>query len=167
MTVEALVERHDRADAVAFHGGNVDGLARGASRNRSDDLPGPAHVRHRDVEHLVDHGLQGLEGRADGIESSDRRVPVQDLLVDLRVRHEALSSRDRSFHLTLRLDLALVIGSDEVHRNVGIDEGRFCSRQTQPRSISASISATSPAGKEWRAAARAAASFRSASPNGA
>jgi hypothetical protein len=73
----------------------------------------------------------------------NRRVPMKDFLQHLGAGDEALGGCNQAFQNNLRLHLMRMRGSNQVHRNVGIDKYQ----PSYPRSISLNICLTSAVGK--------------------
>jgi len=109
---------------MTLHHRDMDGVARRHQRAVLCDLTGPQDVRFLDSKNLVNDVQNYLEGWGDGFSFADRRVPMQDLLQHFRISDQSLSRRDKAFQQDLRLSFVRMWRADEVHRNVGIDEGQ-------------------------------------------
>ena len=63
-----------------------------------------------------------LEGRPDRFSFVDRSVPMDNLLQHLGVSHKPLPRCNQALQEKLRLGLVRVRRTNQVHRNVGVDE---------------------------------------------
>lgn len=70
-----------------------------------------------------------------GFAPVDRRVTVQNLLQDFRIRHQSLTRRNQPLQEDLSFRFLWMGSAEEVHRYVGIHKGHL----SYPLSISASI----------------------------
>jgi len=105
-----------------LHHGDVDRVASRETGRPEHDGPCALCILVGDGEDFVDHAEQGVAGRLDRIPAIDRDVAVQDFLEDLGVGHEALALGDQPLERSLRVGLVGVGRTDEVHRDVGVDE---------------------------------------------
>ena len=78
-----------------------------AMLDRIDDVDDPHHRR---------------EGGIDHVGPIDRPIPMEDLLEDLGVCTQRLARSDRLLGELPGACLQRVVGTDEVHRNVRVDE---------------------------------------------
>ena len=60
-----------------------------------------------------------------GVATSDRHVTMEDLLKYLRVRHESFVLGNATLEKALSIDFVRMRGSDEVHRDIGVDQDHF------------------------------------------
>ena len=109
---------------MGAHHGNVHRIPGGQSVPADDDLPRLEHDALGDVEHVVGDVTHGVERRADRIETIDRRIPVQNFLQHLGVGDEPGARRHELLETARRTHLVGVLGADQVHRNVRVDEHR-------------------------------------------
>jgi len=70
----------------------------------------------------VDEREQRVEGGVDVLRTADRRVSMEDLLEDLYVRDKPLPAGNRELNEMFRRGTVRVLASDEVHRDVRVDE---------------------------------------------
>src|SRR5262245_16760491 len=89
--VERRVETHDARDAFGLHHGHVNGVARRETRVPELKVLGTLYCRCLNWEHVVDHGVQGIEGRLDGIAAADGHVAMENLLEYFCIGHKALA----------------------------------------------------------------------------
>ena len=75
--------------------------------DRIDDINDPQHRR---------------EGGIDHVEPLDRPIPVEDLLKNLGVSTQRLARSDRLLGELPGARLQRMVGTDEVHRHVRVDE---------------------------------------------
>lgn len=137
--VESSVEAHDAVNAMSFHDCEVKRVARGQPTASQDDRFRPVDSTGVDGKHFVDDSQQRVEGGLDRIAPIDGDVAVKDLLQHLGVGHESCPLGDVSLEQPLRVSLVRMRSSDEVHRNVGVDEDHRSLDSRYPRSISASM----------------------------
>src|SRR5207245_6776781 len=103
----------------------------------------------------VHHGAAAVEGRLAGIAAADGNVAVEDLLECLDIGDKSLPLAHQPFQDPPCVVLVRVVGPDQVHRNIGIDQDHDQLVVVMyPCSISASMVSTSGAGKEWADAFR-------------
>ena len=107
----------------------------------------------------VDDAEDDVERRTYGIPSSDRHIAVDDLLEDFGIGRKRLVVRDGLLEEPAGEMLVRMVGPEQVHRDVRVDEDHDLESGTYPRSISPSMCPMSPAGKACAEAARMAASF--------
>jgi hypothetical protein len=116
--VESRIEAHDPPDPMRVHDRQVQRVAgrqaNGSEHNGLGSLDDCA-INRKD---LIDDTEQGVERRLDRVTAVDGDVAMQNLLEDLRVRHETLASRDRLFQESLCVGLVGVRRPHEIHRNV-------------------------------------------------
>jgi len=72
----------------------VQRIARRESGPGQHDVPGPLYVGAPDIEDLIDHPEQGIEGGLDRVAAADGAVAVQDFLEDLGAGDEFLAIAD-------------------------------------------------------------------------
>ncbi|HVK87865.1 MAG TPA: hypothetical protein VM513_27285 [Kofleriaceae bacterium] len=120
--IEPSVERHDARDVVVLHDRDVERVSRGQPDAAMQDLLGALNVTGRDCKDLVDDAEQSIERGLDRVLPLDRHIPMKNLLQYLGVGDETLTIRDRALDQALRVDLVRMRSSDEVHREVRIDE---------------------------------------------
>ncbi len=137
--VEAGVEGQDLVDVVLLHYGQVDGVAGGHLFVAQNNLFGALGCGVVDREDLVDDAEQGVEGWLDGVTAVDGGVAVEDFLEDFGVGYQALAVADQFFQQLLRVGFVWVGRTDQVHRDIGVDQKHGCMPVAYPRSISASM----------------------------
>jgi hypothetical protein len=96
-------------------------------------------------ECLVGEAEQGVHAETDGVAPSDGRVPLEDLLDDLGVRHEAVGGGDKPLEDASGGVLVRMLGAHEVHGHVRVHEDQ-APLSRYPRAISASIASGSAVG---------------------
>ncbi len=99
-----------------------------------------------DWKHLVHQAEERIEGGLDGVSPVYRGIPVQDLLQNLGIGHEALLVGDATLENPLSVALVGMHGAHEVHGNVGVDEDHPWLPPEYPPSISWSMVAMSAVG---------------------
>lgn len=87
-------------------------------------LAGSQDVRLLDCEDIVDDVQQELERGADCFPLADGDVSMKDLLQDFGVGHKALSRCNQALQEKLGLALVRMRRPEDVHRDVGVDEGQ-------------------------------------------
>jgi len=107
---------------VALHDCDVDGIARRHQSRILDDFRGTQNLRFFDGDHIVDDVQGHTEPRPDGFPPVDGSVPVENFVQHLNVGYEALSPCYQALKDDLCLCFVRVCGSDQTHRDVGIDE---------------------------------------------
>src|SRR5258706_2487854 len=110
-------------------------------------------------EILVDDVKQGIECGLDRLSAADSGVAVQNLLKHLCTGHQPLTTADELLDQALRVSLTRMRRSDQIHRNIRINEDHESDPELYPLSISASIDSMSPEGNSCCTAARTALSF--------
>ena len=80
------------------------------------------HVAELDRIHDVNDPQHRREGGIDHVGPIDRPITVEDLLEDLGVRAQRLARGDRLLGELSCARLQRVVGTDEVHRHVRVDE---------------------------------------------
>lgn len=106
---------------MTLHDSHVDRIA-GRQPPVAEEPPGSLDIGEVDWQHRVGDPEQDLERRLDGLAPVDRHVAVEYLLEDLRIGDEPLLLDDDPLQELSRSCLVGVIGSDEIHRDVGVDE---------------------------------------------
>ena len=74
------------------------------------------------AKYVVNNAQDHLKGRPDGLPLVDGGVAMQDLLQHFRIRDQTLARRNQTLQQDLCFRLVRMRCSDEVHRDVGIDE---------------------------------------------
>src|SRR6266404_1939421 len=110
-------------------------------------------------ENLVDNIKQGIECGLDRIPAVDRGIAVQNLLKHLCVGYKPLAIADELLQHPLSVCFVRMRRTDQVHRNIRVNEDHESDPALYPLSISPSIDSMSPEGKSCRTAARTASSF--------
>lgn len=131
---------------MMFHDGEMHGIPCRQLPMPQDNLfrtfgDGPIHGQH-----LIDDAEQGVKRRLDCVAAVDGNVAVQDLLKHFGIRNEALPVADQFLEQALRVALMRMRRTNEIHRDVGVDQNHGCAPVTYPPSISASMESMSPAG---------------------
>ena len=156
--IERPIETHDLRHIAALHHGQMEGIPRSEPARLHVPL-GTLNVRHLDGKDLVHYAEQRIERGLDRLAAINRNVPMQDLLEDLRIGHQAIFMSDRALQHSPREILVRVRGADQVHRYVGVHKDHGRRSVTYPRSISARRWSISGAGNAWLDAARMTASL--------
>ncbi len=86
------------------------------------NLVGAPDINSLDWINLIDQDIQVRKPMSDCYLSIDRSITVQNLLINLCTRHEPFTSQDELITEPLRPHTKLRIASDDIHRDVGIDE---------------------------------------------
>lgn len=107
---------------MPLHDGDVECIARRDSLDAQNDVARAQHVAILDWKHLVDDSQECVQRWLYRIAAIDRDIPVKDLLEYLRIRHQALTRSDSTLEEALRIDLVRVLGADQVHWNIRVDQ---------------------------------------------
>lgn len=137
--VKAAIKAHDLLNAVPLHDRRVERIASGEPGRSEQDVTCPLKVQKVDREDLVDNPQKNVESRLDRLAATDRVIPIENFLKYFSVCNQPFPRFDRPFDHLLRPELVRVIGPDEVHRNVGVDEDHAGGSKRYPRSISLRI----------------------------
>ena len=159
--VEASIEAEDTIDPRLSYYGHVQGIPRRDPIQRDYKVSSGTNPGHVEAESVIDYGVQALERGVDGVRALNRCVPMEYLLVDLRVDYESLS-----FPCQLRENrhAAVLIwtwSAHQIHGHVRVDEDH---RIFRPASISLSMVSMSAAGNRCRDASAIARSLASTVP---
>lgn len=158
-SIERGIEAEHTIDVAPLHDRDMDRITCREPGRRREQATRPPDVDRLDRMNHIDDAEERIERRLYGLASVDRNVPVEDLLEDLRIGGQRLVINDRPLDEPSRSSLVGMVGSNQVHRNVRVDEDHVSVRGTYPRSMSASNSSMSPVGKEYELACLTAASF--------
>ncbi len=74
MAIEARSEAPDGADALSFHGGDVERVSSREPGAAQEDVLGALHVGAADLDDVVDDAEEGIEGGLDGVAAADGTV---------------------------------------------------------------------------------------------
>ena len=88
---------------------------------RQDDFR-PFSVCERDREDLFDRTQDRVEGGLDGIPAIEGDIPVEDFLENLGISDQSLAGAEGRFQQLTRPCLVRMGGTDQVHRNIRVDE---------------------------------------------
>ena len=130
VSIEALVKGQDAIDAVALHHGKMECIARGQPSVPEDYGLGSLHRHKIDREDLVHDAKKRLERWMYRLATFNRRVPMKDLLHNLRIRYELLSLVDQPFQEPSCVLFVRVGRAHQVHRDIGVDENHHSPRPT-------------------------------------
>ena len=83
--VETLIKTQNAADAGASHDRNVYGVAGREPLHGRENLPGRVNFRHSKGQCFVGYRVEAGKGGVDGVQSSNSRVSMQDLLIGLDI----------------------------------------------------------------------------------
>lgn len=83
-----------------------------------------------DRQHLIHDAVKDIESRLDGFATSDGSVAMKNLLVHLGTGHQSDLTGDLPFEGTLRVHPHPVVRSDQVHRDIGVDEDHGTGRSS-------------------------------------
>ena len=124
-SVEISVKAQNRSNTVVLHDRNVRGVPGRQERTILGDLPRTQDYGFLNGNHLVDDVQGNVERRSDGFAPVNSRVTVENLLQYLSISDETLPRSDQALQDNLGLCLVRMCGSDQVHRDVGIDEDQL------------------------------------------
>ena len=110
--VEAGVEAEDATGTRGAHDGDVEGVPCREAVDGAEDGPSGAYLGHTEGQHVVGDGVETLESVVDGVRAVDPHVPVENLLVDLHARDEALAV---PHHLIQEHDGAVFVEMGRAH----------------------------------------------------
>lgn len=110
---------------MALHNRDVNRVARRQKSAVLSNLTGSQYVCSLDSENVVNDIQDYLKRRPDSFSPVDRCVPMKGLLQHFRVCDQPLSSGNKPFQQHLRFCLVRMRGTDEVHRNVRVDEDQL------------------------------------------
>ncbi len=131
---------------MLFHNCNMDRVTRRQPLVSEDNRFRAFHRTDIDRQHLVDDPAQSIECQLNGIAPVDRNIAVQDFLKHFSICNQALALTDQLFKPTLSVDFVRMGCSDQIHRNVGVDQNQGCGPEMYPLSISANIRSMSAVG---------------------
>ena len=120
--IKAAIKRCDLRDAVALHDCDMERVPRVDGALPVYNLVGTPDITSLDWINLIDQNIQVRKPMSDCYLSIDRSITVQNLLINLSTRHEPFASQDELITEPLRPHTKLRIASDDIHRDVGIDE---------------------------------------------
>ena len=120
--VEVFVERQDGCQPLRFHHGDVDGVARRQLHWHDGDLRRSHNMGLLHGKNLIDQVQHQLKGRSDRLASLNRYISVDDFLECFGVSDKALTGGNQPLDQNSSLSLVWMVGSDQIHQNIGIDE---------------------------------------------
>jgi hypothetical protein len=112
------IEAEDYFDAVFSHNGKVDGVSRRQIWMTDDDVARTLDGVEINGQNLVYNFEQYFEARLNSIATTNRDVPVKDLLQDFRVGNESPPFSDSPFEQPPGVYLVRVFSTNKVHRDV-------------------------------------------------
>lgn len=105
-------------DSMLFHDSEMESITRRQPSMSQDNLLGALGGGPRDVKHLIDDAEESIERWLDGVPAVDGDIPMQDLLQDLGVGHEALAVVDQFFEQPLGVALVRVGRAHKIHGDI-------------------------------------------------
>ena len=121
-SVEIAVETQNRSNSVALHNRNVHCVAGRHQRSMLGDLPSAQNLHFLDGDHFVDDVQRNLERRSNGFALFDSRIPMENLLQHRGISDQPLPCCNQALQDYLRLGLVWMRGSNQVHRDIRVDE---------------------------------------------
>lgn len=116
------IEAQDFLDAVISHDCKMDGVSRRQVGMTNHDFPCNLDSVDINGQYLVNDFEQDLKTRLNCIATIDRDVAVENLLQDLRIGHEPPSLGDSPFEQSPGVHLMRVLASDQVHRDIRVNQ---------------------------------------------
>lgn len=107
---------------MLLHDRQMQGVSGGEPRIAKDDFLGALRGRTFDGINHIGYSEKRVEGRLNGVPAIYGNVAVQNFLKHFRVRDQALTIADKTLQKSLRIRLVWMGRTDQVHRNVGIDQ---------------------------------------------
>ena len=107
---------------MAFHDGNMNGVSGREQGRTLSDLARPKDVPLFDCKDFIDHIQDHPKCRLDSVSSLNSRVSMQDFLQDHGICYEAFASGDQTLQQDLGIGFVRMGSSDQVHRNIRVDE---------------------------------------------
>ncbi len=111
---------------MPFHNGEMHGIACGEMPTSENNFFRTLNMCALYSQHLIRQSQQGVECGLNRVAAIDGSIAMENFLQHFGVSNQALALAHQFFEPSLCVASMGVRGTDEIHRNVGIDEDHGC-----------------------------------------